>query len=205
MTAYGRLERASPLDRAALTRAALLTLALAGCAALRMLATRSGTADGVAIGLAFGVALGAVALAAGLASGWRVRIPRLSEIAIGLAGGGALIVIALLDRGGAAEYVLRPAAAFAPWAAATIVVASAEEVLLRGSLFGALERGAGIVAAIALTTALFALMHVPFYGWQVIPLDVGVGLSLAGLRLLSGGVVAPAAAHALADLASWWL
>jgi hypothetical protein len=28
---------------------------------------------------------------------------------------------------------------------------------------------------------------------------------LCGLRLASGGVAAPAVAHALADLATWWL
>jgi hypothetical protein len=48
-------------------------------------------------------------------------------------------------------------------------------------------------------------MHVPLYGWHVVPLDLGVGLWLAGLRLATGGIAAPAIAHTIADLATWWL
>jgi hypothetical protein len=48
-------------------------------------------------------------------------------------------------------------------------------------------------------------MHVPLYGWHVVPLDLGVGLWLAGLRLATGGIAAPAIAHAVADLATWWV
>jgi len=33
------------------------------------------------------------------------------------------------------------------------------------------------------TSVLFALIHVPIYGWHVVPLDVGVGLWFGGLRL----------------------
>ena len=51
----------------------------------------------------------------------------------------------------------------------------------------------------------FALLHVPLYGWHVVPLDLGVGLAFAGLRLTTRGIAAPAAAHAIADLATWWL
>jgi hypothetical protein len=35
--------------------------------------------------------------------------------------------------------------------------------------------------------------------------DFGAGLALGGLRLLGRGVAAPAIAHALADVATWWL
>lgn len=59
--------------------------------------------------------------------------------------------------------------------------------------------------AIAVTSLAFALIHVPLYGWHVVPLDLGVGVWLAGLRLASGSVAAPAIAHALADLATWWM
>ena len=59
--------------------------------------------------------------------------------------------------------------------------------------------------AVAFTTIAFALLHVPLYGWHVVPLDLGVGLGFAGLRLLTKGIAAPAAAHAVADLATWWL
>jgi len=63
----------------------------------------------------------------------------------------------------------------------------------------------GTIVAILGTSLLFALIHVPLYGWHVVPLDFGVGLWLAGLRLLSGGVAAPAIAHTIADLATYWL
>ena len=85
------------------------------------------------------------------------------------------------------------------------MVVAGEEALLRGALFGALERFAGPVAAVAVTSLAFALMHVPLYGWQVIPLDLGVGVWLAGLRLATGGVAAPALAHGIADLSTWWI
>jgi membrane protease YdiL (CAAX protease family) len=52
---------------------------------------------------------------------------------------------------------------------------------------------------------VFALMHVPLYGWHVVPLDLAVGLALGGLRVATRGVAAPAVAHAVADLATWWL
>jgi len=55
------------------------------------------------------------------------------------------------------------------------------------------------------TSVAFALMHVPLYGWHVVPLDLGVGIWLGGLRLLGRGVAAPALAHVLADLVTWWL
>jgi len=48
-------------------------------------------------------------------------------------------------------------------------------------------------------------VHVPLYGVGALPLDAAVGLLLGGLRLLTGGWVAPAAAHALADVAGGWL
>jgi hypothetical protein len=59
--------------------------------------------------------------------------------------------------------------------------------------------------AVVATSLVFALIHVPLYGWHVVPLDLGVGLLLGGLRLVTGGVTAPAAAHTIADVATWWL
>ena len=74
-----------------------------------------------------------------------------------------------------------------------------------GRLFDALRRAGGIAPAILITTVAFALLHLPLYGWHVVPLDLAVGLAFAGLRLATGGLAAPAAAHAVADLATWWL
>jgi membrane protease YdiL (CAAX protease family) len=87
----------------------------------------------------------------------------------------------------------------------TILVAAGEEAILRGAMFAAVVRAAGGLAAVLVTTLAFALLHVPLYGWHVVPLDLAVGLVLGGLRVATGGVAAPAAAHAVADLATWWL
>jgi membrane protease YdiL (CAAX protease family) len=72
-------------------------------------------------------------------------------------------------------------------------------------LFDRLERLGGLGGAVLVTSVVFALMHVPLYGWHVVPLDLGVGLALGGLRIATRGVAAPAVAHAVADLATWWL
>ena len=72
-------------------------------------------------------------------------------------------------------------------------------------LFDRLRLAGGTTLAIAVTTVAFALLHVPLYGWHVVPLDVAVGLGFAGLRLSTRTVLAPALAHAVADLATWWL
>ena len=181
-------------------RPALILAGLAAVVGLRWAATVGGVAGGVAIGLAFGLGLLVVAFAIG----WRPVVERPSSIAIGVVGGAVLVVLALATRSGLLPW-LAPPAAFIPWVAVTILVASAEELVLRGALFDELDRSVGTLAAVLVTSAVFALMHVPLYGWHVVPLDLGVGLWLAGLRLATGGIAAPAIAHAIADLATWWL
>ncbi|HEY2917177.1 MAG TPA: CPBP family intramembrane glutamic endopeptidase [Candidatus Limnocylindrales bacterium] len=202
-----------------LRRAALIGLALLAVVGLRWLAIQRGIGDPIVAGFAFGVALLAVAVAGsgtvgarGDAWGWRhapVDWPRVAGgAAIGLAGGAALVALALVGRALASAPSLPPvfrADLFAPWALATVVVAAGEEAVLRGVLLGRLTRSVGLTPGVLLTSLAFALMHVPFYGWRVVPLDLGVGLWLAGLRLASRGLVAPTIAHALADLATWWL
>jgi membrane protease YdiL (CAAX protease family) len=85
------------------------------------------------------------------------------------------------------------------------MVAVGEEVVLRGVLFDAMREWRGDGAALVATTLLFALIHVPLYGVGALPLDLAVGLLLGGLRIVSGGVLAPAVAHVIADLAGGWL
>jgi membrane protease YdiL (CAAX protease family) len=197
-------------------RPLLLGSGLAGLAAARWAATVEGNAGGLAVGLAFGMGL----LALALAGGARIQRPRSlrSSIAGGMLGGALLIALALLGMavagrlswaGMAAGPSVGPAAqvaaGFAPWAAITVLVATAEELLLRGALFEATEHAWGAGVAVLATSLVFALIHVPLYGWHVVPLDLGVGLLLGGLRQVTGGVAAPAAAHAIADLATWWL
>jgi len=174
---------------------------LAGIVAVRWAATVAGAADALLLGLGFGVAL----VALGASANRPFTAPSIVAVPIGLAGGAALVGLALVARLGGPGPSLAPAAPFAPWAAITIVVATGEELILRGALFGALERAGGVVVAVAVTSVAFALMHVPLYGWHVVPLDLGVGIFLGGLRLAGGGSTGPAIAHAFADLATWWL
>lgn len=182
-------------------RAAGLLGGLAVIVALRWAATVAGEADALLIGLGFGVAL----VALGTAANRPLARPSSLAIPIGFAGGAALIGIALVARIAGPGPSFAPATPFAPWAAITLLVATGEELILRGALFSALERAGGVVVAVAITSVAFAVMHVPLYGWHVVPLDLGVGIFLGGLRLAGGGSTGPAIAHAVADLATWWL
>jgi membrane protease YdiL (CAAX protease family) len=207
----GLAARASPgaPPVAALASAALGAMTALAVAGRWQLQAR-GPGDGLAVGVIFGSALVAAALIGGWRptrvdgrgrAGWRVLAPL---VLLGLAAGLALVGLALLvGRDGFPS--LRPAVAFAPWVGVTVLVATAEELVLRGALFDALQRLAGPLVAVVLTSAAFGLMHMPFYGWEAVPLDVGVGLVFGGLRLVTGSVVAPAVAHVAADLATWWL
>jgi len=178
-----------------------ITLALAVVVGARWAATVA-DAPPYVVGALFGIAFVALAFAGGL----RLSVPAPSTLLIGLAGAAVLVVLAI----GASQLAGQPLRAvpkteFAAWVLITIVVASAEELVLRGALFNALRDASGLSVAIALTSVAFALLHVPLYGWHVVPLDLGVGVFLAGLRLASGSVAAPAIAHVAADLATWWL
>ncbi|MEA2674674.1 MAG: Type prenyl endopeptidase Rce1-like [Chloroflexota bacterium] len=181
-----------------------LVLALGTIVGLRWWATRAGV-DPLAVGAAFGLALGSVAVA----RAGRPTLPAARSIVIGIAVGLGLALITIAASSvaglGAGTLLGRPAALFVPWAAITIVVATAEEAILRGRLFDTVRRAGGVAPAMLVTTVAFALMHVPLYGWHVVPLDLAVGLALGGLRLATGGIAAPAAAHTVADLATWWL
>jgi membrane protease YdiL (CAAX protease family) len=181
-------------------RVGAIGLALAAITIGRWRATVDG-GDALFIGLAFGIVLCAIALAAGE----RPTIPSLGTIAIGAAGGAVLVALAVVVSAGGQPRLFAPAAPFGPWAAITIVVAIGEEAILRGALFDAIDEAGGLLAAIVITSLVFAFIHVPLYGWHVVPLDLGVGVWFAGLRLVSGRVAAPAIAHAIADLATWWL
>ena len=167
--------------------------------AARWAITSGAAVSPVPAGLAFGIALGVLALL----GGWRPTRPRVLALLTGAVTGAALILLAVATNvPGRLPY---PVAAFGPWVLATVVVASAEEAVLRGVLLDRLAEARGVAASVVVTSLVFALMHVPFYGWHVLPLDLAVGVVFAGLRLGTGGVAAPATAHAMADLATWWL
>jgi membrane protease YdiL (CAAX protease family) len=92
-----------------------------------------------------------------------------------------------------------------PWALVVAVIAGAEEVFLRGTLYDAVSEFAGSTWAVCVGAVAFALLHVPLYGWHVLPLDLAVGVVLGMLRASTGSVVAPATAHVIADWAGWFL
>lgn len=188
---------------------ALLLVGLAAVVGARWWATRAGL-DPLAVGAVFGAALCALALGSrrgAIAKAQPARVIRAAGV--GIVFGMVLVAVALagaaLGRTIFVSGLGRPATAFLPWAAITILVASGEEALLRGRIFDAIRSAGGILPAIAVTTVAFALMHVPLYGWHVVPLDLAVGLAFAGLRLATRSIAAPAAAHAVADLATWWI
>jgi hypothetical protein len=122
----------------------------------------------------------------------------------GLAGAAVLCVPAAI-RHVALSGIVAPTDGYPRWAFFVVIVAVAEEALLRGSMFRAIEQRSGVVAAIAVTSVAFGLLHAPVYGWGVVPLDIAVGVWLGTLRAVTGTVAAPAIAHAVADLAGWWL
>jgi membrane protease YdiL (CAAX protease family) len=197
-------------------------VALTAVVGLRWAALVQGRFDGIAIGLLFGLGLVIVGIGGSRLTGsgvggvrlqaGRLELPRAvaKDSALGLAGGLVLVGLALVARATVEPTPtptigLGPASEFAPWLVATTVVALAEELILRGVLFTALDRLGGAALAVVVTSAAFALMHVPVYGWHVVPLDLGVGIFLGGLRLATGRWIAPGIAHVVADLATWWL
>jgi len=160
----------------------------------------------ITAGLVFGVLVGTLALATASRT-TPVRTERWAVVrllGLGVLGGTVLCVPALVRHLLHAGPAL-PLEQYGPWAVGVVVVAVAEESLLRGSLFAALDRRYGPVCAIAVTSVAFGLLHAPLYGWAVVPLDIAVGVWLGALRASTGSVTVPATAHALADLAGWWL
>ncbi|MEA2670006.1 MAG: Type prenyl endopeptidase Rce1-like [Chloroflexota bacterium] len=141
------------------------------------------------------------------AAGWRPAPPRARAVAAGVAGAAVLCAAPVLLRRGGHTLVLGPApiGLLPAWAAVTVLIAVAEEALLRGVLMDTVTSWAGELTAVAIAAVAFALLHVPLYGWRAVPLDLAVGVWLGGLRLATGGIAAPATAHAVADLVAWWL
>ena len=152
-------------------------------------------------GVVFAVALLVVAAAAG----WRPGRPTLAAAGLGALGGGALVGAWLLSHGGPGVH--RRSSRLRARALDSCRRAdrgrrggrAPRRAVQRGALLG------GDGGALLVTTLLFAAMHVPLYGIGSLPLDLAAGLLLGGLRIVSGGVLAPAVAHVVADLAGGWL
>jgi membrane protease YdiL (CAAX protease family) len=127
-------------------------------------------------------------------------------IGVGIAGGAVLVVLAaVLPRTPLHVWPRPHGVTVLTWTVLVAFVAVAEELVFRGVLFDAVARAAGVFAACAVCAVAFAIVHVPLYGWQALPLDIAVGVWLGGLRMLSGGVAAPAVAHTVADMGAWFL
>jgi membrane protease YdiL (CAAX protease family) len=182
------------------TSAKLPVLLLAGfglAVGIRLLIGGPGPARSPVAGLVFAALLTALAVAA------RTRVPvTLPALGWGLAGAVLLSAPVALLRLGSPLHVT---SGFASWAVVVTVVAAAEEVFLRGALYDAVRRAADDRLAIVVGAIAFAALHVPLYGWHVLPLDLVVGLVLGELRWLSGTPAAPAVTHVGADLAAWFL
>jgi len=174
-----------------------LLVAFAGAVVVRAaLAGPSGAAS-VPAGLTFAAILAAMAVACHAKPQLSLRV-----VAIGVGIGAVLVAPAALHLGVRASL---PASGFPAWAVLTAFVAGAEEAFLRGALFDAVQRRHSADAAVVVGAIAFAAVHVPLYGWHVVPLDLAVGLVLGATRLAAGTWTAPAIAHIGADFAGWWL
>lgn len=187
--------------RLPLARTALLTMGLS-CAVLLRLALAGPVGDtSILASVAFSACL--VGLTA--AAGWRPRWPSYRAPILGIIGAAAICVVPahrFLDGSshGAVSWQ-----GFPEWAVAVAIVAGSEELVFRGAIYTEVSKAWGDLSAIVLAGVVFAAMHVVLNGGHAFYLDVSVGLWLGVLRMSSGGVLAPATAHILADLAAWWL
>lgn len=93
----------------------------------------------------------------------------------------------------------------ATWIVLLVVAGVTEEALFRRGMYGAVAARGGEVLAVVVTALVFALIHVPIYGWEVLAIDAGAGLVLGWQRWASRSWTAPAVTHSIANLmqAGW--
>jgi membrane protease YdiL (CAAX protease family) len=189
-----------PIERSSsAAESGLLLVGFAGAAAVRVAVAGPVGASSIPAGLVFAGLLLLVAVR-------RCPAPRvdLRTLGIGLAGAAVLLAPVAIAAANGALAIRGQSTSYAGWAAATAVVATVEEAFFRGALFSALQRWRGTDVAVIGAAIAFAALHVPLYGWHVLPLDLAVGLGLGALRVVSGTWTAPAVAHVGADLVGWW-
>lgn len=174
-----------------------LLIGFATAVGLRVLLGGDAPAESVPAALVFALALLVLALAARPS----VAITR-RALLLGLLGIGVICLPVVVHQALFDWEPLRGTSGFAPWFAAVTVVVAAEELFLRGALFEAVRRP---WVAVVLGAVCFALLHVPLYGWHVVPLDLAVGLVLGGLRVEAGTPTAPFVAHLGADAVGWFV
>ena len=183
------------------TRAVRVTALVLGAALIRAALTPVG--EGVATAAFAAALLGVAMLEAGGAAATERRWGAGRSLLAGVVVAGLLVGPGRpwLTGGHAAS----PLAAFWSWAAITALVATLEEVTIRGALQRAWTREAGPLYGIAAGAAVFAAIHLPRYGLQALPLDLAVGIALGALRAVAGRVLPCAIAHTVADWAAWWM
>jgi membrane protease YdiL (CAAX protease family) len=181
---------------AAPRRALGLTGLVLGAAVLRALLLPLGDLPST---LMFGGCLMAIAWANGVVSAPEARWGRGRALIAGV-----LVGAVLLAPLAAGPLSARGLNGFWTWAALAALIATLEEIAIRGALFKAWSDEAGPVAAIVAGAVVFALIHLPRYGWGAMPLDAAVGLALGGLRALTGRVLPCAVAHTIADWGAWF-
>jgi hypothetical protein len=81
----------------------------------------------------------------------------------------------------------------------TIIAAVAEEAFFRRLAYAWLLRGGPTVAVVG-SAALFAMIHVPEYGWGALPVDAAAGLLLGWQRWASGGWASSCLTHIAANV-----
>ena len=98
---------------------------------------------------------------------------------------------------GAGRIVVRAAPAAV---AASVAAAVAEEVFFRRLVYGWLASSWGAAVAICGSAVAFAAVHVPVYGFAVLPIDTAAGLLLGWQRWMTGGWSASGLTHVAANL-----
>lgn len=187
--------------RASVGPVPVLLLTLAAATVGRVVVGASAPAASAAAALLFS----AVLIGGAAASKPDLGRPGRRGVALGVGGGVALVAVSLV---GLPALTLGPRATSVTllwWAPLVSLVAISEELALRGALFSALRSDHGDIVAVAATSVLFAVIHVPLYGVGAMPIDLCAGVFLGSLRVVSGGVAAPAVAHVIADLATGWI
>jgi membrane protease YdiL (CAAX protease family) len=150
-------------------------------------------------GAVIAVLVGTAALLVPLPADDSPRAPRGSAIAL-LAGTSAFVLVAWLAPALAGPLgTVRWAPATAPAAVYAVAAAVVEEAFFRRLVYGLL-RPLGPFAALGGSAFLFAVVHVPLYGWATLPLNLAAGLVLGWQRRALGGWTIPAVTHAAANL-----
>ncbi len=157
-------------------------------------AVQTATMSGVMIALAFATA----ALAGARISGAGQRPLRWGALGAATGVGSVAWCALALSIGGRLPATAEPAGWMALWGAAvTLVQVAGEEALFRGAIQSAIGRVAPRLAAITVTAALFACLHLPG-AWRSPVSALNILLAGCWLGLLaerSGGLAAPLAAH----------